>query len=134
MALYQAMRRIPRRRLHQAGALPALLHLARHPAGRPVCLLEISCKNCVNCGSKVITEGVAPVIDKLTGYQVDIGTSAEDPAGLAVADILAIYPGAGNIAGVVVIALEAERLCIQIQALVRAANPNLAFVHFYSIL
>ena len=69
---------------------------------------------------------MAPVIDKLTGYQVNIGACSENPAGLAVADILTIYPCAGNISGVVVIALKAERLCVQIQALVRAADPDFA--------
>ena len=61
---------------------------------------------------------MAPVIDNLTGYHVDVGACSEDPAGLAVADILTIYPGAGNIAGVVVIALKAESFRVQIQALI----------------
>ena len=107
MALYQAMRRIPRRRLHQAGALPAVLSV------------EIPCNQRVDFVAEVVPEGVTPVIDKLTGYQVDIGTSAEDPAGLAVADILTVYPCARNIAGVVVIALKAESFRVEIQALSR---------------
>ena len=96
--------------------------------GRAARLSEISCKNCVNCSSKVITEGMAPVIDKLTGYQVNIGACTENPAGLAVADILTVYPCAGNVSGVVVVALKAERLCVEIQALMRAAEPDFAVV------
>ena len=69
---------------------------------------------------------MAPVIDKLTGYQVNIGACSENPAGLTVADILAIDPGAGNIASVIVIAFKAERLRVQIQALMRAADPDFA--------
>ena len=69
---------------------------------------------------------MAPVIDNLTGYQVNIGTGVENPAGLAVADILTVYPGAGNIASVIVIALKAERLRIEIQAFMRAADPDFA--------
>ena len=106
MALYQAMRRIPRRRLHQAGIAPAVLSV------------EIPCNQRVNLVSEVVAEGVAPVIDNLTGYQVNVSTGSENPAGLAVADILTIYPCAGDIAGVIVIALKAERLRIQIQALI----------------
>ena len=54
MALYQAMRRIPRRRLHQAGALLAVLSV------------EIPCNQCVDLVAEIVAEGVAPVIDNLT--------------------------------------------------------------------
>ena len=54
MALYQAMRRIPRRRLRQAGALPAVLSV------------EIPCNQCVDLVAEIVAEGVAPVIDNLT--------------------------------------------------------------------
>ena len=95
-------------------------------AGRAARLLEIPVKNRIDISAEIVAEGVTPVIDKLAGYQVNIGACSENPAGLAVADILTIDPGAGNIAGVVVIALKAERLRIQIQALMRAADPDFA--------
>ena len=108
------MHRIPRRRLHQAGALPAVLSV------------EIPCNQRVNLASKVVLEGTAAVIAELAAYQVNIGARSGDAIGLAVADSLAVNPCVGDIAGVLVVKLEAVRLRVEIQALMLSAYPDLA--------
>ena len=92
----------------------------------PLSSVEIPCNQRVNLVSEIVAEGVAPVIDNLTGYQVDIGARSGDAIGLAVADSLTVYPGVGDIAGVVVVKLKAERLRVELQALMPPAYPDLA--------
>ena len=105
MALYQAMRRIPRRRLRQAGALPAVLSV------------KIPCNQRVNLVAEVVLEGTAAVIAEFAAYQVDISARSGNAIGFAVADSLAVNPCVGDVTSVIVVKLEAERLCVEVQAL-----------------
>lgn len=73
MALYQAMRRIPQRRLHQAGIAPAVLSV------------EIPCNQRVDFVAEVVLKGAATVIIELIAYHVDVGTRPGNAVRLAVA-------------------------------------------------
>ena len=108
------MRRIPRRRLHQAGIAPAVLSV------------EIPCNQRVDFVTEVVLKGAAAVIIEFAAYQVNISACSGNAVRFAVADSLTIYPGVGDIASVVVVKLKAERLRVEIQALMLSAYPDLA--------
>ena len=108
------MRRIPRRRLHQAGIAPAVLSV------------EIPRNQRVNFVAKVVLKGVAAVIAEFAAYQVNISACSGNAVRFAVADSLAVNPCVGDIAGVIVVKLEAERLCVEVQALMLSAYSDLA--------